>query len=301
MKNQMESHVMEIESILAKYLPKEDVKWAKTVISAMNYSVNAGGKRLRPMLMLETYRLFGGNNAVIEPFMAAIEMIHTYSLVHDDLPAMDNDEYRRGKKTTWAVYGEAMAVLAGDALLNYAFETALKAFEREGADVKRISHALSILAKKAGIHGMIGGQTADIEAEGMGENVELSQLLYIHEHKTAALIQASMMIGAVLAGADDEALSVIEKAAYETGVAFQIQDDILDVTSTFEELGKPIGSDAKNNKITYVTLKGLDEASREQKDMSNHAINLLKSLELDRGYKNDFLIDLIESLITRLK
>lgn len=300
MKNQMESHVMEIESILAKYLPKEDVKWAKTVISAMNYSVNAGGKRLRPMLMLETYRLFGGNNAVIEPFMAAIEMIHTYSLVHDDLPAMDNDEYRRGKKTTWAVYGEAMAVLAGDALLNYAFETALKAFECEGADVKRISHALSILAKKAGIHGMIGGQTADIEAEGMGENVELSQLLYIHEHKTAALIQASMMIGAVLAGADDEALSVIEKAAYETGVAFQIQDDILDVTSTFEELGKPIGSDAKNNKITYVTLKGLDEASREQKDMSNHAINLLKSLELDRGFKNDFLIDLIESLITRL-
>lgn len=297
MKNQMESHIMEIESVLAKYLPKEE-GMAKTVISAMNYSVNAGGKRLRPMLMLETYRLFGGTGAAVEPFAAAIEMIHTYSLVHDDLPAMDNDEYRRGKKTTWMAYGEAMAVLAGDALLNYAFETALKAFECEEADAKRISHALSILAEKAGIYGMIGGQTADIEAEA-GE-VDLPRLLYIHEHKTAALIQASMMIGAALAGADNEALSSIEKAAYEIGVAFQIQDDILDVTSTFEKLGKPIGSDAKNNKTTYVTLKGLEEASREQKDMSNHAVNLLKSLN-NRGYKNDFLIDLIESLITRLK
>ncbi|MBD5470641.1 MAG: polyprenyl synthetase family protein [Lachnospiraceae bacterium] len=288
-----------IETIIKQYLPKEE-GMASSVMAAMNYSVNVGGKRLRPMLMLETYKLFGGKGAVIEPFMAAIEMIHTYSLVHDDLPAMDNDEYRRGKKTTWVEYGEAMAILAGDGLLNYAFETALRAFSCDGADMEHIAKALSILAGKAGINGMIGGQVADIEAEGLGDKVTLSQLLYIHEHKTAALIQASMMIGAALAGADDDALSTIEQAAYEIGIAFQIQDDILDVTSTFEELGKPIGSDAKNNKITYVTLKGIEEASREQKERSNHAIELLNSLN-NRGYKNEFLTDLVKSLITRLK
>ena len=299
MKEKIEIHTQEIETILKQYLPKEE-GLASSVMAAMNYSVNAGGKRLRPMLMLETYRMFGGEKTVIEPFLAAIEMIHTYSLVHDDLPAMDNDEYRRGKKTTWVEYGEAMAILAGDGLLNYAFETALKAFSCDGADMECIAKALSILAGKAGIDGMIGGQVADIEAEGLGEQVTLSHLLYIHEHKTAALIQASMMIGAVLAGAEDEAIETIEKAAYEIGIAFQIQDDVLDITSTFDALGKPIGSDAKNNKITYVTLKGLEEASREQKERSNHAIALLNSLN-EKGYQNDFLTDLIKSLITRLK
>ncbi|MDE6914248.1 MAG: polyprenyl synthetase family protein, partial [Lachnospiraceae bacterium] len=275
MKEKIKSRTETIERILKAYLPKEE-ETPSAVVKAMNYSVNAGGKRLRPMLMSETYRLFGGSETVIEPFMAAIEMIHTYSLVHDDLPAMDNDEYRRGKKTTWVQYGEAVAILAGDGLLNYAFETALKAFACEGADAQRIARALSILANKAGIYGMIGGQDADIAAEEANEAPALSQLLYIHEHKTAALIQASMMIGAVLAGADDAALSTIEKAAYEIGIAFQIQDDILDVTSTFEELGKPIGSDEKNNKTTYVTLKGISEASREQKELSDHAIGLLE-------------------------
>lgn len=299
MKEEIKSRTEAIENILKEYLPKEEGMAAR-VIRAMNYSVNAGGKRIRPMLMQETYRLFGGEGRVIEPFMAAMEMIHTYSLVHDDLPAMDNDEYRRGKKTTWVEYGEAMAILAGDGLLNYAFETALKAFACEGADAERTARSLSILAGKAGIYGMIGGQTADIEAEELGEKVQLSQLLYIHEHKTAALIQAAMMIGAVLAGADEAAVEVIGKAAYEIGIAFQIQDDILDITSTFEELGKPIGSDEKNNKVTYVTLKGIDEASREQKDMSNHAIELLESLG-DRGFRNEFLTELIKSLITRLK
>ncbi len=247
MKEEIKRRTEAVWQIIEAYLPKEQGRTSE-VIQAMNYSVNAGGKRLRPLLMSETYKLFGGNGTVIEPFMAAIEMIHTYSLVHDDLPAMDNDEYRRGKKTTWAQYGEAVAVLAGDALLNYAFETALTAFSCEGADAVRVARALSILAKKAGIYGMIGGQDADIAAERAEEALELSQLLYIHEHKTAALIQASMMIGAVLAGACDEAVDIIEQAAYEIGIAFQIQDDILDVTSTFEELGKPIGSDEKNNK-----------------------------------------------------
>lgn len=299
MKEEIKRRTEAVWQIIEAYLPKEQGRTSE-VIQAMNYSVDAGGKRLRPLLMSETYKLFGGNGTVIEPFMAAIEMIHTYSLVHDDLPAMDNDEYRRGKKTTWAQYGEAVAVLAGDALLNYAFETALTAFSCEGADAARVARALSILAKKAGIYGMIGGQDADIAAERAEEALELSQLLYIHEHKTAALIQASMMIGAVLAGACDEAVDIIEQAAYEIGIAFQIQDDILDVTSTFEELGKPIGSDEKNNKTTYVTLKGIDEASREQKELSAHAISRLEALG-QKGFQNEFLTDLVKSLITRLK
>lgn len=294
-KEEMTNRTERIEEILAKYCPKEE-GWQKSVIEAMNYSVTAGGKRLRPMLMEETYKLFGGSGTEIEPFMAAIEMIHTYSLVHDDLPAMDNDEYRRGRKTTHIVYGEAMAILAGDGLLNFAFETALKVFETD-ADKTRAAQALTVLAKKAGIYGMIGGQTADIEAENIGDKVTEEQLLFIHEHKTAALIQASMMIGAILAGANEKQIEIVERAAYNIGIAFQIQDDILDVTSTLETLGKPVGSDEKNNKTTYVTLKGLEMASREQKEMSAHAISLLKSLEL----KNDFLIELITSLIIRIK
>lgn len=284
-----------IEALLAGFLPKEE-GWAKRVAEAMNYSLMAGGKRLRPMLMQETYCMFGGTDAVIEPFMAAIEMIHTYSLVHDDLPAMDNDEYRRGRKTTHIVYGEAMAILAGDGLLNFAFETALQAFETK-TDKTRVAKAMSILARKAGIYGMIGGQTADIEAENLADKVTAEHLLFIHEHKTAALIQAAMMIGAVLAGADDSQLETIEKAAYDIGVAFQIQDDILDIISTLETLGKPVGSDEKNHKTTYVTLKGLETASREQKEMSAHAVSLIQSLALE----NDFLIELIKSLITRMK
>lgn len=294
-KEEMTKRTERIEKVLEKYLPKEE-GWQKNVIEAMNYSVKAGGKRLRPMLMEETYKLFGGNGMEIEPFMAAIEMIHTYSLVHDDLPAMDNDDYRRGRKTTHIVYGEAMAILAGDGLLNYAFETALKAFENN-TDNTRVAKALMILAKKAGIYGMIGGQTADIEAENIGEKVTQEHLLFIHEHKTAALIQAAMMIGAVLAGATEEQVEIVEKAAYDIGIAFQIQDDILDVTSTLETLGKPVGSDEKNNKTTYVTLKGLETASCEQKEMSAHAITLLESLNM----KNQFLMELITSLITRIK
>lgn len=294
-KEEMTKRTDSIETLLASYLPKEE-GWQKSVIEAMNYSVTAGGKRLRPMLMQETYKLFGGTGTEIEPFMAAIEMIHTYSLVHDDLPAMDNDEYRRGRKTTHVVYGEAMAILAGDGLLNYAFETALKVFETD-ADKTRAARALTILAGKAGIYGMIGGQTADIEAENMGEHVTQEHLLFIHEHKTAALIQASMMIGAILAGATQEQVTIVEKAAGCLGVAFQIQDDILDVTSTLEALGKPVGSDEKNHKTTYVTLKGIETASKEQKEMSAHAISLLQSL----GLENDFLMELIKSLITRIK
>ena len=251
--------------------------------------------------------MFGGTGKEIMPFMAAIEMIHTYSLVHDDLPAMDNDEYRRGRKTTHVVYGEAMAILAGDGLLNYAFETALQAFAIESIDTAKAVKALTILAGKAGIYGMIGGQTADIEAENLGNQVTEEHLLFIHEHKTAALIQAAMMIGAVLGGADEAQTAVVEQAAYEIGIAFQIQDDILDVTSSLEVLGKQVGSDEKNNKTTDVTLKGLETASTEQKELSNRAIERLEGLQKDiaaqknTALQGDFLLALIRSLITRVK
>lgn len=284
-----------IEKIIAKYLPKEE-GYQKTVLEAMNYSVLAGGKRLRPMLVKEVFEAFGGTGEIAEPFMAAIEMIHTYSLVHDDLPAMDNDEYRRGRKTTHVVYGEAMGILAGDALLNFAFETALRAFDIAEADMyPRIAKALQILARKAGIYGMIGGQVCDVESEDSTEPISGEQLLFIHEHKTAALIQAAMMMGGILAGVDDRQAARLEQSAYDLGIAFQIQDDILDVTSTFEELGKPIGSDEKNHKQTYVSIYGLEQAKTEVKRLSEEAIALL-GLECE-----SFLARLFESLIYRNK
>lgn len=297
-KQLQQQKVEHIEAVIREYLPKE-TGYQKTIFEAMNYSVLAGGKRLRPMLMEESFRLFGGEGKVIEPFMAALEMIHNYSLVHDDLPAMDNDEYRRGRKTTWTVYGDGMAVLAGDGLLNLAFETAAGAFSlvSDYEEAKRVARALQILGKKAGIYGMIGGQTADIEAENGKSTLTEELLLFIHEKKTAALIQAALMIGAVLAGADEPAVSQMEKAAYNIGIAFQIQDDILDVTSTTEILGKPVGSDEKNHKLTYVTLKGIEASKEEVKKLSDEAIHILDSFE----NKNEFLLELVESLITREK
>ena len=292
----LQERVAEVEAVIQKYLP-EETGYQKTVLEAMNYSVLAGGKRLRPMLMEESYRLFGGNSNIVEPFMAAIEMIHTYSLVHDDLPSMDNDEYRRGRKTTHVVYGEGMAILAGDGLLNYAFETALKAFDMEPAN-PAIGKAMQVLAKKAGVYGMIGGQTADIQAEDMDQSKVTNELLlFIHENKTAALIQSSMMIGAILAGASEEAVAAVEKIAYNVGIAFQIQDDILDITSSLEVLGKMTGSDEKNNKVTYVTLNGMEKSKEDVEKLSKEAIDLLDSFE----NKNEFLNQLIEELITREK
>ncbi len=289
---------MRIEETLEAFLPKEE-GYQKTVIEAMNYSVLAGGKRLRPMLMKETYEMFGGSGALIDPFMAAIEMLHNYSLVHDDLPAMDNDEYRRGRKTTHMVYGEGMAVLAGDGLLNYAFETAASVFDRTKSleEYKRAAAALAVFGKKAGIYGMIGGQCADIEAEERQEDMTKDLLMFIHEHKTAALIQASMMIGAILAGAEKEQIEAIEKCAYNIGIAFQIQDDILDVTGSQEVLGKPVGSDEKNNKRTYVTICGLEKSAETVAALSNEAIRILSSFPV----RNTFLENLIEQLIYREK
>ena len=283
-----------IEQVITSYLPKEE-GYQKIIMVAMNYSFLAGGKRLRPMLMKETYQLFGGKSKVIEPFMAAIEMIHTYSLVHDDLPAMDNDEYRRGKKTTHAVYGEAMGILAGDALLNYAFETALTAFDLE-PDNANIGKALQILAKKAGIYGMVGGQVVDVTSEDE-QSMTKEKLDFIYKLKTSALIEASMLIGAVLAGATRNEQKIVEQAAGEIGLAFQIQDDILDVTSTMEVLGKPIGSDEKNHKITYVTYEGLEKAKEDVARITESAAAHMDSLVV----KNEFLNELFVYLISREK
>lgn len=283
----------QIENIIKKYLPEEE-GYQKQVIEAMNYSFLAGGKRLRPMLMLETYRMFGGKSEVIEPFMAAIEMIHTYSLIHDDLPAMDNDEYRRGRKTTHIVYGEAMAILAGDGLLNFAYETALTALQTE--QTPNVARALLVLSQKAGIYGMVGGQTVDVETD-KTQSVTRDQLDFIYKLKTSALIESSMLIGAILAGATKSEQKIIEEAASEIGLAFQIQDDILDVTGNQEVLGKPVGSDAKNEKATYVTYEGLEKAQEDVKRYSKHAVELLESLVV----KNEFLIHLVEYLIHREK
>ena len=285
-----------INNVLEKFLPAEEGQ-QRIIFEAMNYSVRAGGKRLRPILMEETYHMFGGSSAVIEPFMAAIEMIHTYSLVHDDLPAMDNDEYRRGKKTTHAVYGEAMGILAGDALLNMAYETAAKAFDMEVADA-RVARAFTVLAKKAGVYGMVGGQVVDVESEKSDDcPVTREKLDFIYRLKTSALIESSMMIGAILAGASPDEISRVEQIAAKLGLAFQIQDDVLDVTSTLEVLGKPVGSDEKNNKATYVTFEGLDKAVSDVERISKEAEEQLDDLE----YDDAFLKELFEYLIHREK
>lgn len=282
--------VKEIEEILKSYLPEQN-GYQKIIMDAMEYSLMAGGKRLRPMLMQETYRLFGGTEKVIEPFMAAQEMIHTYSLVHDDLPAMDDDELRRGRKTTHVVYGEDMGILAGDALLNYAFETAAAAFEEYPEKALQIGKAMKILGNKAGIYGMLGGQVVDVKET--GHALDKDVLDFIYALKTGALLESSMMIGATLADADEESIALIEKVASKVGLAFQVQDDILDVTSTAEVLGKPIHSDEKNEKTTYVTLLGVDEAEKIVEKESVEAIELLKSLPV----RNDYLEWLLTQLI----
>ncbi len=289
----MERYVAEVQEIIYSYLPKEE-GYQKTILEAMNYSMTAGGKRLRPLLIQETYRLFGGEGKIVEPFMAAMEMIHTHSLIHDDLPAMDNDEYRRGRKTTHIVFGEAMAILAGDGLLNYAYETACKAFFMEPGNVK-IGEAMAVLAQKTGVTGMIGGQCVDVESE--GQPLDREKLDFIYKLKTGALIEGSMMVGAILAGASAEKVEKIRQVALDVGIAFQIQDDILDITSTTEVLGKPINSDEKNNKTTVATLEGLEKAKEEVARISNRAIQTLDELE----EKNEFLRELILVLIHREK
>lgn len=304
-----------VEEVLKKYLPKENQSY-KILTDAFSYSLMAGGKRLRPIFMLESFRLFNGNNvsetaggnmeeSVVEPFMAALEMIHTYSLVHDDLPAMDNDEYRRGRKTTHVVYGEAVGILAGDALLNYAFEIAASAMEKEENPeiLRRMVKAFRVLSSKPSIHGMIGGQVMDLQFSGDGLNsgenktADENEILLMYSYKTSALIQCALMCGAYLAGADDGQVGRLSRAGELIGLAFQIRDDILDLTGTAEELGKPIGSDEKNGKRTYVSLTGIEKAQEKVERDSEEAVGIIKEMPGN----TEFLSALTESLLKRRK
>ena len=290
-KEELQQHTKEAEKVVQGYLP-EETGHQKLLIEASNYSVLVGGKRLRPMIMLESFKAFGGTGNVVEPFMAALEMIHSGSLVHDDLPCMDNDEYRRGNLTTWKKYGYDMAVLAGDKLFIYAFETAAKAFDGTNKDIQT-AKALQILTRKPGIYGMIGGQTVDVEQE--NKAISFDTLMYIHNNKTAALIECAMMIGAVLAGASEKEVSMIEQIANKVGIAFQIEDDILDVISTSEEIGKPAGSDEKNGKNTYVLFKGIEQSKKDAEQYTREALQIFDELE----YKNPFLRELLLYLVGR--
>lgn len=290
---QLRRYTQEVEQVIDSFLP-EETGHQKTVIEAMNYSMRAGGKRLRPLFMREVYRLFGGTTREIEPFMAAIEMIHTFSLVHDDLPCMDHDEFRRGLPTTWVKYGTDMAVLAGDALFIYALETAARAFDMTDQKAA-VARCIQILTSKSGIAGMIGGQTVDVELT--GKPLDGERLDFIYRLKTGALLEAPMMIGALLAGAGDAQIKTVEEMAAAVGMAFQIQDDILDVAGSQEVLGKPAGSDEKNCKTTYVTLYGMDRARAEVAQYSQKAAQCLSTLPGN----HEFLESLIEMLVTREK
>ena len=292
--DELNTRVEQINALMDEILLK-NVGPQEYLMEAMRYSVLGGGKRLRPMLMSETGKLFSENaDKSLKYFMAAIELIHSYSLVHDDMPCIDNDEYRRGRKTTHAIYGEATALLAGDGLLNFAYETAALGI-KESDDLKKAARAFEILSNKAGIRGMVGGQAVDVRAEKENKKISGEELLFIHENKTAALIEASMMIGGVLSGAAEGDVLKLEEAASKIGIAFQIRDDILDVEGSFEELGKPIGSDESSNKATYVSLFGLEKAKEDVAKYSEDALNILSSFE----HKNEFLIMLVESLILR--
>ena len=262
MKNEILSHYAKVtEDALRGFMP-EGALPQKRLYEAMNYSIFAGGKRLRPMIMMMTAKMLGKTEETVLPFACAMEMIHTYSLIHDDLPAMDNDDLRRGMPTNHKIYGEATAILAGDALLTKAFEIAAK-----NASSARALEAIEVLAAVAGSEGMVGGQEIDID----GSFSDLEELKYMHSLKTGAIIRASGVIAAILSDADEKQIEAIDRFCYNLGVAFQIQDDILDIVGDEQELGKPIGSDEENNKVTFVTLCGIDEAERLQREYIKRA------------------------------
>lgn len=289
------------EAVVYSFLPEADEN-TKYITDALSYSVKAGGKRLRPVLMRESYILFSEKEetGLLKAFMAAMEFIHTYSLIHDDLPAMDDDDLRRGKPTNHKVFGEAHAILAGDALLNLAYETAAGELEKvsDPKEMKRGVRALQVLSEKSGIYGMVGGQALDVYSEKNSDyQVDEKSLEFIYENKTSALLEGALMTGAILAGADRDEIEIMESIGSDVGLAFQIEDDILGVTSTPEVLGKPIGSDEKNSKVTWVTLKGLDGARKASEDYTRRAVKKLDSLKV----KNDFLRELIIYLCGRKK
>ena len=285
--------------VIQKYLPVEE-GYLTEPVSAMNYSVMVGGKRLRPVFIDSVYRLMGGKSEIREPFMAAMEYLHTYSLVHDDMPEIDNDELRRGKPTTHRKYGEACGLLAGDGLLHWSTQTAMKAFLYADAakTMDAAVHALSVFAEKSGPHGMLGGQSVDVLFT--GKHPEKERLDYIYRLKTCALIEASMMMGVILAGAGNESVAQFEDIGRSVGMAFQIQDDILDCTGDAALLGKPLNSDEKNGKTTYVTLFGIDTARAEVERLSENARHTLENVDSADENEKKFLLWLIESLVKRM-
>ena len=287
----------DIEKIIYRYLPEESGYPIK-VIQAMNYAFMAGGKRLRPMMMKLCFDMFKkeDNEELIGPFMAAIEMIHTYSLIHDDLPALDNDELRRGKPTVHVKFGEDIAILAGDGLLNYAFSVAAQAFSVKPGDVN-VEKAFAVLASKPGIYGMIGGQTLDVIKSGSPLTDE--EIEYIYINKTAALIECAMTIGALLGGASGDEVDKIGQVARAVGMAFQVQDDILDIVGDEKALGKPVLSDEKNEKYTYVTIHGMEKSRQYVNNMSDKANNILSELNVTNNNAKESLINLITQLIDR--
>ena len=249
-----------VDAALDRFLPAEDTP-PPSVHRAMRYSVLAGGKRLRPVLVIAGAELVGAQPSSVMPTACALEMIHTYSLIHDDLPAMDDDDYRRGRLTNHKVFGDAIAILAGDALLTYAFQLVAQNAALAGVDAKVVCDVVAEIAEAAGTVGMVGGQVVDIESE--GKTITPEQLEYIHVHKTAALIRASLSVGARLGGADAAALAAVRDAGQSLGLAFQIVDDILDVEGSLETLGKTAGSDERKQKVTYPALHGIEASRRE--------------------------------------
>lgn len=289
----------QINTMMGSFLPKEG-SHDHLIVDAMNYSVLAGGKRLRPILMQTAYHVFAKKQEeaeILHRFMTAIECIHTYSLCHDDLPAMDNDMYRRGNLTTHAKYGEAFGILAGDGLLNFAYELLAEGMQTlHPQDLSAAVRAFSVLAEKAGYRGMVGGQSLDVYLDQTNDGqAKQEQLEYIYQTKTSALLEASLMIGAILAGASEMEISVMERIAAKTGFAFQIKDDILDLTGNEEVIGKPVHSDEKNGKNTFVTFAGLEQAKKAVKDYSLEAIRLLDEIP----YSTEELKELILYLIDR--
>ncbi len=263
------------------------------IYEAMNYSLLSGGKRLRPVLLLAAYELFRNDEDTALPFACAMEMIHTYSLIHDDLPAMDNDDYRRGRLSNHKKFGEAAAILAGDGLLNKAFETGLKAAINGGTDYEKALRALYEIAKSSGSEGMIGGQVVDMF--GHEKISSLEDLKYMYSLKTGAIIKSSVAAGAMLGGANDEQVAALEEFAEKIGLAFQIEDDILDVTGTLEKLGKATGSDAANHKTTYLTYVSVEEARRQAEILTDEATKRLDIF----GEKAFYLKELARYLTSR--
>lgn len=305
MKTDLKEKASFVNEILGRYLPK-DTKEFGNITEAMNYSVLAGGKRLRGIMLLESFRLFNNDSTMEEmlayPFAAAIEFIHAYSLVHDDLPSMDNDMYRRGMLTTHAKYGHAMGVLTGDALLNYAFETMSKAITGLGELrsefvpelYRRAAQAMHFVSTKAGYSGMIGGQVLDVcilpdKYAAHEDNTYTQMLLKTYELKTSDLFRAALCAGAILGGASDEDINRLDRFGYELGLAFQIKDDVLDKTSTYEKLGKDINSDEKNSKSTVVTIYGLNKAEQMVSEKLNTALNILEELPGNTEFFKDLV------------